>query len=291
MLLARIGPLSVALVAVCGVWASAQPVAPSATQPVPAAIRAATVPEPYAWRGHESDIETYLRTAPVVRVEDIPVGVTRPRRAYFAPGGPVGSIAWKVLPDQVLHGKVESHRSEIAAYRLSRLLALDMVPPAVERAINGVKGAGIYWVEGVRPWNPSKPPAISGINWSRQTSRMFMFDQLIANIDRNQGNLLYDDDGHMYLIDHSRAFTPRPDLTGLHAPQQFDRDLWERMAALSREDLDGALGACLSSLQIEAILTRRDAMARVIERRVKAKGERVVFLPRAPGEGVQPPGY
>ena len=41
---------------------------------------------------------------------------------------------------------------------------------------------------------------------------MKMFDLLIANIDRNQGNLIYDSDWHLFLIDHSRAFIDKKDL-------------------------------------------------------------------------------
>jgi hypothetical protein len=234
---------------------------------------------PYRWLGHEEAIEAFLRTAPVVQWKDIPVGITKPRRGYFAAGGPAGSMAWKPLGDQLLHGKQESYRSEIAAYLLSRHLGLDMVPPVVEREIDGIKGAAVYWIDGVRAWDPANPPKAPGANWSRQTSRMFMFDQLIANIDRNQGNLLYDAAAHVFLIDHSRAFTSKPDLAGLNAPQQFDRALWERMAGLSRGDLERLLGPWLTTAQIEALLVRRNEMRRAIERRVRERGDAVTFLP------------
>jgi hypothetical protein len=242
----------------------------------------AAASDPYVWRGHEMEIEDFLRNGTITHFKDIPVGITKPQRGYFAPGGPATSMAWKPLHDEMLHGKMESYRSEIAAYLLSRHLGLDMVPPVVERQVKGVKGAAVFWIEGVRPWDPSSPPKVPGANWSRQTSRMFMFDQLIANIDRNQGNLLLDDGGHVFLIDHSRAFTPKPNLMGLNAPQQFDRGLWNRMAALTRADLDALLGAWLTNLQIESVLSRRDEMQRHIERQVRDRGDAVTFLPPAP---------
>lgn len=244
-----------------------------------AAPVAAPVAVPYPWRGREAEIEAFLRTAPIERWKDIPVGITKPRRAFFAPGGPAGSMAWKPLATGLLHGKQESYRSEVAAYLLSRHLGLDVVPPVVEREIDGVKGAAVYWVDGVKAWDPADPPKNVGANWSRQTSRMFMFDQLIANIDRNQGNLLYDAAGHLHLIDHSRAFLLQRHLSGLKPPQQFERALWDRMAALTRADLDALLGAWISSEQIAAVLDRRDLMARHIERQIRERGERVVFLP------------
>jgi hypothetical protein len=250
---------------------TAVPAAPSALASVP-----------YAWRGHEAEIEAFLRTAPIERFKDIPVGITKPRRGYFAPGGPVGSMAWKPIMPGMLHGKMESYRSEIAAYLLSRHLGLHMVPPVVERRIGGVAGAAVYWIDGVRPWNPSEPPKVSGARWSRQTSRMLMFDQLIANIDRNQGNLLYDDEGRLYLIDHSRAFVVQPGLGTLKPPQQFDRELWKRMAALTREDLDAVLKPWVDGNQIASLLKRRDEMQKHIDRQVQKRGEAVTFLPPEP---------
>ena len=117
-----------------------QATAPALAQEQPATVVAA-VPDPYSWRGHEGEIESFLREGTITHFKDIPVGITKPQRGYFAPGGPATSMAWKPLQDQVMHGKMESYRSEIAAYLLSRHLGLDMVPPVVEREIKGVKGA------------------------------------------------------------------------------------------------------------------------------------------------------
>jgi hypothetical protein len=69
------------------------------------------------------------------------------------------------------------------------------------------------WVEGVKAWDqkkPAHPP--DPVAWTREVVRMKMFDQLVANIDRNAGNLLYDGDFHIVLIDHSRAFTATTDI-------------------------------------------------------------------------------
>ncbi len=274
--------------AVCGVlWlGTVAPVVAQAPASASAAVPQdeAASAEPYAWRGHEDAIEAYLRDAPITHFKDIPVGITKPRRGYFEPGGPVRSMAWKPIPTGMLHGKMESYRSEIAAYELSRYLGLHMVPPVVERRIGSARGAVVYWIDGVRPWTPGEPPRIAGAKWSRQTSRMLMFDQLIGNIDRNQGNLLYDDNGHLYLIDHSRAFVVQSIPGTIKPPRQFERRLWERIDALTRADLEAAVGPWLEGAQISAILHRRDAMRKHIEREVRERGESVVFLPPGPDQ-------
>ena len=50
------------------------------------------------WIANRDAIEAYLKTAEVAALEDVPTGVTHPRRAKLAPGGPVDAFAWKVIP-------------------------------------------------------------------------------------------------------------------------------------------------------------------------------------------------
>src|SRR5262245_16092001 len=87
------------------------------------------------WQNRTTEFEPYLRTAKVERMADIPVGVTRPRRAYLPDGGLAGSFAWKPLRPGMQSGYFESYKSEIAAYELDKILALNMVPVVVERTI------------------------------------------------------------------------------------------------------------------------------------------------------------
>lgn len=231
-----------------------------------------------AWVGHERTAEAFLKTAEIARVEDLPIGVTRPKRAFFRPTGPVRSVAWKPLPSGMRHGYWESYKSEIAAYELDKVLALHMVPPVVERTIDTQVGAVVWWLEPVKGWKQDSPARGPEPEWSRQVSRMKLFDQLIANIDRNQGNLLYDPDWHLLLIDHSRAFTNRRTLDGVAAPVAIDRALWKRMDALTLADLTPALAPWIGKDEIQAILVRRDRMRRDIARMVRSKGEARVFI-------------
>src|SRR3954466_5458621 len=161
----------------------------------------AAPPSARVWDGRTAEYETFLRTAPIARMATIDLGVTHPRRAYFAPGGLAESAAWKPLRPGYQNGYFESYKSEIAAYELDKLLALGMVPVIVERKIDGNAGALVLWLDGVRTWTevlPLPKPA----SWSRQLARMKMFDNLIGNPDRNKGNLLVDAAWNLYLIDH-----------------------------------------------------------------------------------------
>lgn len=227
------------------------------------------------WEGHAAEYEAYLRTAPVVKTTSLDLGVTHPKRVFFAPDGLAASAAWKPLRPGFQNGFWESYKSEIAAYELDKLLQLGMVPVVVERKIDGLTGAVILWLEGVRTWlevQPlPKPPM-----WERQLARMKLFDDLIGNPDRNRGNLLVDAAWNLFLIDHSRAF-----LDDRALPQKIDHvdtALWERMAALDEATLQTAVGQWLTNKQIKSMLARRDRMAAAIEALVKKNGRRAVFV-------------
>lgn len=229
------------------------------------------------WVGREAEIERFLVDGRVTRLEAVPIGVTKPQRGYLEPG-PVARFAWKALPPQRRSGYVESYKAEIAAYHLDRLLDMHMVPPVVERKVDGSVGAAVLWVEQTHSWDMKKPAQGPEPEWSRQVSRMKLFDQLIGNIDRNQGNLLYDADWHLVLIDHSRAFTTRRSLDGIAVPALIDATLWKRIDALTASDLDQSVGAWLTDGERAAMLLRRDRMRQAIARQVKAKGAAHVFL-------------
>jgi hypothetical protein len=226
------------------------------------------------WIGFEPQIEQLLSDGNYSKMESVPIGVTKPQRATLEGGA---RFAWKPLKPGYNKGFMESYKAEIAAYRLDRMLDLHMVPPIVERTIDGKNGAAVYWVENTRPWSVKQPPQGPEPMWSLQLTRMKMLDLLIANIDRNQGNLIYDADWHLILIDHSRAFIDKKDLKGLAPLGRVDRKLWEKMSALTMEDLDRVLDKWVDTKGKKALLVRRDLMAKEIKALIAKRGETSVF--------------
>jgi len=226
------------------------------------------------WPGIEPQLEEAMINGKILKMEDVPIGVTKPQRATLENGS---RFAWKPLRPGYSKGFMESYKAEIAAYKLDRMLGMNMVPPIVERNLEGKTGAAVYWVENTKGWSIAKPPQGPEPMWSRQLTRMKMFDQLIANIDRNQGNLIYDADWHLFLIDHSRAFIDKKNLRGLAELARVDRKLWEKMQALTLEDLDRGLEKWVGDKEKQALLFRRDLMAKNISEMIKKRGEASVF--------------
>jgi hypothetical protein len=227
------------------------------------------------WEGRNAEFETYIRTAVIDHVSEVPIGVTHPKRAFFKPGGLVASVAWKVLPPGRSSGYWESYKSEIAAYELDKLLGMGMVPVTVERQLDHETGAAILWLTPIHPWKEMEPrqkPA----KWVRQVARMKMFDNFICNRDRNAGNLLVDDDWNLYLIDHSRAFLTDKDLAV--KMEHIDPAFWDRIQALDEPTLTAALGKWLDRGTIRSMLARREKMKIAIDKLVAGSGEAAVFV-------------
>jgi hypothetical protein len=209
------------------------------------------------WVGRYQEIEEYLRTAECVSMEAL--GPNRAARCTLRPGGPVARMAWRSLPPGIYGGFWQSYKAEIAAYELDKLLKMDMVPPTVERQLQGNTGAAQLWVENVFGVKAGESPGEPNrAEWENQLVRMKMFDDLIGNRDRNWGNMLRDATWNLILLDHSRAFGAGTELP--HKLSRIDEGYWARIESLTRDQLDAALQAWLGENEIRAILDRRERM-------------------------------
>jgi hypothetical protein len=111
--------------------------------------------------------------------------------------------------------------------------------------------------------NKVTPP--SPLDYSRQRALMSVFDELISNTDRNQGNIIYTRDWRLWLIDHTRAFRKNSDLKVPSRISRCDRQVYEKLKALDRETLKAEVGKQLDDGQIKALLSRRDAIVKKLD--------------------------
>jgi hypothetical protein len=253
-------------------------------QPVPQAPVAApakAVGSSITWIGRHAEFEKFLKTAAIVRREDLPEGVTAPRRVFFAPGGLAGSAVAKTIRPSPDVEPFDSYRSEVAAYELDKLLELDMVPPTIERTVGRDRASVQLWVENCESLRAvATTPVANPAAYSRQARRMTVFDNLINNIDRNNGNMLIDPAGNLILIDHSRAFDGR---TLVRMPYEksmtaIDRPFFEKLKALDRRAVESRVGPWVD-FGTAPILLQRDAIVKRFERLIQENGEAKVIVP------------
>jgi len=252
---------------------------PALPDVVPAAPPvAAPAPGAKVWIGRHAELEEFLRTAAVERVTDVPVGVTKPKRAFFVPGGLAASAVVKHLPMGQRQGFWEAYKSEIAAYEMDRLLGLDMVPVTVERRVQGSLASAQLWVEGCRLLKDVDQSACPRpMEWAKQVCRQKVFDNLVANIDRNAGNLLVDGEWNLILIDHSRAFSSNR-MPFEKEMTRIDREMFERLKALDESVIMKKIRPwLLADGQARDILKRRDRIVAHFERLARERSEAAVF--------------
>jgi hypothetical protein len=265
--------LSLVLVSVCVAGLSAV----SQSQDTPQSVAAPT--NARVWIGRQAEFEECLKTAPVERSEVVPIGVTKPTRLVFRPGGICAAALFSSQHPTRVSGYLESHDHRIAAYEIDKLLGLDMVPPTVKRSATGREGSAQLWVDGVVRYETLKgnsSPDQAG--WNRQVRRWRVFDNLIAEIDRNAGNILVlrDPVWHLVLVDHSRAFTNTTRM--VFSTERIDRPFLDRLKALDKATLDSRIGKLVLDGS-RSILRRRDAIVTQFEKLVKSKGEDAVITP------------
>ena len=133
------------------------------------------------------------------------------------------------------------------------------------------------WIEGVRSVKETGGTMPSGAVWATAARKLIMFDNLIGNSDRNAGNILVGPPGDLVLIDHSRAFVTDKRLP--HKLQRVDAELWERMKALTRENMKRALESWIDDNVIDAIIERRNVMAKMVEQLIATNGAAAVVIP------------
>lgn len=232
--------------------------------------------------------EEFLKTAEIVKDKEIGEGVTRPIKLYLKTGDVEATGIWK-NPRGKLGGSLEGWQYEIAAYEMDKLLAINLIPPTVEKQFKGKKGSLQLWVESeyslldiMEQKIPFPAEHQDHLNKMKYITRAF--DCLIANEDRTQQNILYTKDWRMILIDHSRSFRSSKKFTkqlmfgkngimGSKLIRRLPRALVEKIKTLDFESIKNAVGPYLNDKEIKAILTRNKLLLAEISEMIKEKGE------------------
>jgi len=178
---------------------------------------------------------------------------------------------------------------ESAAYELSELLGIGRVPAVVERRVGAESGTVQIWMEGTRPevvliqGDQLRPP--DRARWKQQKQIMYVFDNLICNSDRNQGNILIDRSWNIWFIDHTRAFKRSSKLIYLDKLTSCDRRLWSSLRDINDETIQQRLEPYLESQEITKLLTRRRTLVRRIQGMIDKQGEETVLFDLRPPTG------
>ena len=247
---------------------SSQPAAPTTTIP---AVAVAPVPA-------DAEIERFLKEADVISTKSTKKGVTDSLRATLSDGKLTHDAQIQNIDESKREFRSnqgvefdfrDSYQFNIAAYKIDRLIGLNMVPVSIGRTYRSTPSAFTWWIDDVLMDEGDKVKknleAPDRNYYSRQRVMMYLFDELISNIDRNQGNIVYTKDWRIWLIDHTRAFRKNSDLKVPARVTRCDREVYEKLKALDRQTLKTEVGKQLDDGQIKSLLARRDAIVKKLD--------------------------
>jgi hypothetical protein len=223
----------------------------------------------------EEQVLDFLRTADVVWKEKMGSGTNKSKRKLMLEKNGVRAHAIHRTGYEIKEVPggdfVDSYLSDIAAYEMAILLGLENVPPVVRR-----KGGSLQiWIEnattdairrqkGEEPEDPER--------FERQLQNMRIFDNLIANSDRNPGNIVIGADGKVWFVDHGRSFAGQEELKYPELITGCDRALWQRLREVSDDEIREAVGPYVRTYMRELLL-RRQLLVKEIQRRIDVEGE------------------
>ena len=230
---------------------------------------------PATWGMTDAEMEDFLLRGDILEVVDIGTGITKPQRVSLRRGEHSGDAVFKhvdsvpgletkpkYLPRR--HNRSDRYQYDVVAYKLDRMMDLQLVPVTVLRPIEGEQGSlGAWFTDTVneRDRSESGEPFKSFCPQMEQYRLRFVFDVLAYNEDRNLTNILWSKrDFMMRLIDHSLAFR-----SSEKRPKQYAKVglrvsdlLRQQLQGLTLEALQNDLADYLHPRQIEAIMARRD---------------------------------
>ena len=205
--------------------------------------------------------------------------MTHPEKVTLELDGAVRQAVFKKIDEPF-----DNWRNEVAAYELDKLLGIGMVPPTVERGVGGRAGCLQLWVTGTTmDAHDTRFPDVE--KWRDQVSVMWLFDDLIANVDRHLNNAMASPGYRLMLIDHSRSFRDNeglrndlnakvdgtnarlwglePDAKLERFPTRYPRSLIERLRSLSDREIKDAIDRYVWGWRQKLLLDRRK---RILER-------------------------
>jgi len=238
--------------------------------------------------------EEFLTTADIIAEQQMSgsEAVTSPWKLTLSKDGQQHFALWKNIA--IATGRYpDNWKWEIAAYRIDKLLDLNMVPATAERRFHNERGSIQIWAESemtlkTKVEKKIKTPSYKIFFYNRALYLQRFFDNLIGNEDRHQNNYLLTKDWRLLLIDHSRSFRTSKKFTkellytekhpeGPMEMKELPRVMVDKLKALTPEIVKAAVGEYLTEEEVKAMFLRRDLMLQEIDKLIKKYGEENVL--------------
>lgn len=229
-------------------------------------------------------MENFLRTAKIVSVQRRPeAGRTGPWLIALDDGKTQRQGHFKHMNRPRPSLLPDSYKYELAAYELDKLLDLNIVPPVVEREIDGTEGSLQIFVEGCIKERESRrrelePP--DPVRFQNTLEEINIFENLVYEEEcfDESDTLIHLDDWKVCRVDFSMAFSPVAGLIPGCKINRCSRKLYKKLLEWKNDQVKAKLGPYLNEEEIQGLLQRKNIILEKIEQLIKEKGEEAVLF-------------
>jgi len=185
------------------------------------------------------------------------------------------------------HPLPDSYKYDIAAYELDKLLGLNIVPPTVEREVEGRKGSLSLLIEGIitediRRDKNIEPPDSESFKNSLEELTVFenltYADSYCGQQDLGDILIMRKEDWRIWRVDFSEAFAPFPELIPECQITRCSKKLYKNLLTLDDDAVKAKLSLYLNDEEINALLERKKIIIEKIKKLIDEHGlEAVLF--------------
>jgi hypothetical protein len=210
------------------------------------------------------ELEQFLLNAQIIEIqEDKELGTTDPWIVILRDGRSERRAMFKHMNRCRPNFMADCYKYELAAYELSKLMDLRIVPPVVPRTVKGTQGSLQIMVEGcISLQNYSEFENVNSDRVLCQMLDIMVFENLVylktGGDDINEDILYHPENGRICHVDFAKAFDTVHDLLGIEREvMQCSQALYTALSELDDEKILTTLADYLNEDELSALLTRK----------------------------------
>ena len=229
----------------------------------------------------QKELEVYLEKAKVFDIEKGGLGGrNEPWKIFLDDGKAKRKGIFKYIDRPERRLNPVSYKREIAAYELTKLFKMEIVPPVIERKIQGFTGSLQIMVEGCineseRRIRKLDPPDASA--FEKAIQEINVFDNFTFCLPDPKDILVHKDTWQVCRVDFMEAFDTLVEFLPGTTINRCSRRLFQGLQ-LEPKIIETAVKPYLTSKEIQALLDRRALILDKLKNLIKEKGEDAVLF-------------
>ncbi|HVP90496.1 MAG TPA: metallophosphoesterase [Terriglobales bacterium] len=234
--------------------------------------------------GAADEVERFLQTATPAFVIPGEAGRTDPWKVRLEAGGAKHWAQFKYIDRRRPDPLADSYEYELAAYALDKALGLGLIPPLIERTINGYPGSLQIFVEDAFSETARKGqglPIGDPEAFERTMADLRVFINLVADTcgpERERDILIQRNTERVWAVDFSRAFAPVTETVPGCEIQRCSRAFYRKLVDWDKAGVRRLVAPYLNEEEVRALEARVGSILRAIRTQVEARGEAAVLF-------------